>query len=348
MRTYPAALMLLLILLPGAALRADFIYFPWEYNAIYNEKVALEFELNSLHRQLRNDREKLDAEIKQLNNQIQSLKDQLAALEKNRKAEREECEKRIASLKKRIAILKSKSTARERMLVENARDTETAYKKRIDELRGQLEDQEQASIKKIEELNRICLAQKEKLGNRVASLEEELSRQKQLNESQKRELNRLADQARAIEEKLQKEIKDGSIRLKRYHNRIVINIDDRISFDSGSAKLKKGIFPALRKITEILMKYPENRVMIEGHTDNVPISTARFPSNWELSTARALSVLRQILKNEKLDPRKFAAVGYGEYRPDVPNDTPENRALNRRVDIVVIPRAQAAAEGSGN
>ncbi len=102
--------------------------------------------------------------------------------------------------------------------------------------------------------------------------------------------------------------------------------------------LKKGVLNALDKIAKILSSYPENTIMVEGHTDNVPISTKRFRDNWALSTERALAVLNYLLRNTKLDPVRFAAAGYGEYQPIVSNDTPENKALNRRVDIVVMPR----------
>jgi chemotaxis protein MotB len=80
--------------------------------------------------------------------------------------------------------------------------------------------------------------------------------------------------------------------------------------------------------------------MIEGHTDNIPIRTKRFRDNWQLSTERALSVLDFLLKNKGLNASRFGAAGYGEFNPIVPNDTPDNRSLNRRVDIVLIPRVE--------
>ncbi len=79
-----------------------------------------------------------------------------------------------------------------------------------------------------------------------------------------------------------------------------------------------------------------NPVRVEGHTDDLPINNERFPSNWELSTARATTVIKQLVEEYGLDPRQFSAAGYGEYRPLAPNDSMENRALNRRVDIVLL------------
>ena len=86
---------------------------------------------------------------------------------------------------------------------------------------------------------------------------------------------------------------------------------------------------------------------VEGHTDNLPINTPRFPSNWELSTARATSVIRYLIEEENLDPERLSAAGYGEYRPIDANDTPEGRARNRRVDLVILRLGLTSAEPSG-
>ena len=118
----------------------------------------------------------------------------------------------------------------------------------------------------------------------------------------------------------------------------IINIDNSILFDSGKADLKSGVIHSLSKIATALQNYPDNALQIEGHTDDVPINTVKFPSNWELSAARALAVVRYFAEQTDLDPRRLSGVGFGEYHPLVPNDTPENRRLNRRVDIVILPK----------
>ena len=148
----------------------------------------------------------------------------------------------------------------------------------------------------------------------------------------------MENQALELEKQLESERQKGEIRLKRFHDRLIINIDDKISFDSGDATLKKNLLPALKKISKILSQFPEYNIIVEGHTDNIPIKTKRFRNNWHLSVERSLAVLDYLLDNNSdLDPRRFTTAGYGEYKPQVPNDTSENRALNRRVDIVVIP-----------
>ncbi len=114
---------------------------------------------------------------------------------------------------------------------------------------------------------------------------------------------------------------------------VVITIPGTFLFRSGSAELKKQAYPVLDKIVAALREVP-GQVSIEGHTDNVPVRGGRYSSNWELSTARAASVLHYFV-SKGLDPYRFSIAGYGEYRPIATNDTEEGRAKNRRVEIVV-------------
>ncbi|MGB4379518.1 MAG: OmpA family protein [Limnochordia bacterium] len=116
---------------------------------------------------------------------------------------------------------------------------------------------------------------------------------------------------------------------------LVVRFADQVFFDLGKADLKPEALAILNKIGPILKDIP-NPIRIEGHTDNLPIKTAQFPSNWELSVHRATSVIRYMVEELDFDPTKLSAAGYGEYRPVRPNDSAENRAMNRRVDIVIM------------
>lgn len=116
---------------------------------------------------------------------------------------------------------------------------------------------------------------------------------------------------------------------------IVIRFQDKILFDTGRAELRQESFDILGEVAEILEEIP-NEIRVEGFTDDVPIGTAPFPSNWELSTARATTVLRYLADETEIAPERLSATGYGEYRPIVPNDSPENRQMNRRVDLTVL------------
>lgn len=208
----------------------------------------------------------------------------------------------------------------------------------MEALKKKLEDRERECLQKEQKLRENYESKMDELKERIHNLEEELANLRKLTKEQKRELERLAEQTKEFEEKLAKEITSGQIRLKRFHNKLIINIDDKISFDSGSSELKPAILPAIEKIRDILAAYPENYIVVEGHTDNVPIKT-KFRNNWHLSSERALSVLDYMLVNKNLNPKNFSSAGYGEFQPIVPNTSKENKALNRRVDIVVVPRA---------
>lgn len=115
---------------------------------------------------------------------------------------------------------------------------------------------------------------------------------------------------------------------------IVLRIDDNVLFELGKAELKPESKVTLDKIDNLFKSIP-NRIKIEGHTDNIPIKNYRYESNWELSTARAVNVVKYYIESKGQNPKRFEAAGYGEYHPVVPNDTNEHRAMNRRVEILI-------------
>ena len=124
------------------------------------------------------------------------------------------------------------------------------------------------------------------------------------------------------------------IMLRMEERGIVMELPERILFDTGRAELKPDFLDALGLLAELLSRL-NNQIIIEGHTDNVPIRTFLYPSNWELSVARSVSVARYLVEQHELNPGRFIATGYGEYHPLESNETPEGRARNRRVTIVI-------------
>ncbi len=122
-------------------------------------------------------------------------------------------------------------------------------------------------------------------------------------------------------------------------NERVINIPGYILFDSGKAELKWNAQTFLAKVAdhikEIIKNDPNWQIRIEGHTDNIPIHNSKFASNWELSTARALSIVKFFIRNGYFKPDQMQIMGYGEFKPVVPNDTPSHRQMNRRVEIIL-------------
>lgn len=149
-------------------------------------------------------------------------------------------------------------------------------------------------------------------------------------------------------EKLKKALKDqiaaGQIEVSGDNERTIIRIREKGSFASGSATLSRRFKPVLKKIADAIEKTP-GKIHISGHTDNVPISTFKFRSNWELSSARAVSILDQILRANKNIPNKRIVIqGYSDTIPLVPNTTPKNRATNRRVEIEVIKQTETVKD----
>lgn len=128
---------------------------------------------------------------------------------------------------------------------------------------------------------------------------------------------------------------DAKVSVSMNKRGVFVDIKEAILFDPGSAKIKEGGHEVLKKLEGLINDF-KNDLVIEGHTDDVPMHTATYPSNWELSTARAVSVLRYLSEKENVDPKRLSAVGYGEYSPMVPNDSAKNRAINRRVNILII------------
>jgi chemotaxis protein MotB len=124
---------------------------------------------------------------------------------------------------------------------------------------------------------------------------------------------------------------------------LLIRFTDQVLFDSGKAVIKPEAIPIMLNIGEILMT--NNRfIRVEGHTDNVPISTLLYPSNWELSTSRAVNVVKFFLEEVGIAPARLSAAGYGEYHPIAYNDSYENRQKNRRVDVVILREIHAINE----
>jgi chemotaxis protein MotB len=158
----------------------------------------------------------------------------------------------------------------------------------------------------------------------ISALEADLATQRQMNEELEQKLSGFKEK-----EKVWIEEKDGLTH---------ITIDGEVTFNTGSTRIKPTGKDILDKIWDVVGQYPDRNILIEGHTDNVPIAERfqyRYKSNWELSSARAHQVLHYVRSQFGVDPKRIAAVGYGEYRPIADNDTEEGRARNRRVVITI-------------
>lgn len=125
--------------------------------------------------------------------------------------------------------------------------------------------------------------------------------------------------------------------IERKDGKIYVSMSDKLMFQSGKADVQEKGKEALKKLAAVLSKNDSFEILVEGHTDNVPIKTAKYQDNWDLSSARALSVVRILLSDGVLNPGKLTAAGKGEFEPKASNDTPEGRAKNRRTEIILSP-----------
>lgn len=138
-----------------------------------------------------------------------------------------------------------------------------------------------------------------------------------------------------VENKLATDIAQGSVSVETTGNKVIIRFPEEIAFPPGTDEITDEIMPILQRVAEAISDSP-GTIMVSGHTDDRPIKTARIGSNWELSTKRAVSIIHRLEGLGIVEPNRLSATGYGDTQPIAPNDTAENRAKNRRVEIAII------------
>ena len=157
------------------------------------------------------------------------------------------------------------------------------------------------------------------------------------------ELSELERAKSQLEERLKNEILQNQVKVEMLERGLVITFVAEVLFDSGKDQLRPASLETLEKISSVLKTTVKDlSIGIEGHTDNIPIKHSGWKSNWELSAARALSVLHYLIDSQAIKPQRLSATGYGEYHPIISNDAPESRKKNRRVEIVILPKISKA------
>lgn len=211
------------------------------------------------------------------------------------------------------------------------------------------EDLERAQ-KDIVRLEEVLSKRSIEAGAAMAEMREEIDRLQAENRELQLALEseRIARQARIAQmqstynelvDKMEAEIERGEITISELQGKLTVNMVEKILFPSGSATIKQEGLKVLERVGDIVKEVEDKDIQVEGHTDNVPISSRlkeKFPTNWELSTARAATVVR-FLQDLGIKGERLAAVGYGPYQPVASNDTAEGRAQNRRIQIVLVP-----------
>ncbi len=175
----------------------------------------------------------------------------------------------------------------------------------------------------------------------ILRIKADLAKFQEVAKLDKAQVERIIQAQQQLEADLDPLLQENKVGIKREKQRLVLQLSDKILFASGSAEIKTAGFEVLGTVGDIIKsRIGTLDVQIAGHTDNVPISSRQGPlsTNWGLSAARAVNVVRFLESDVGIDPRRLQAVGYGENRPIASNDTREGRALNRRIEIVLVPR----------
>ena len=203
----------------------------------------------------------------------------------------------------------------------------------------------------LEEKNREIALENERLKEHVGyltgRLEEEVAK---VSREKEEEMARVRATHDEMLKAMQKEVEQGQIKITQLADRLSLNIVDKILFPSGEDQISEQGKEVLKRVGAVLKQAKDKTFRIEGHTDNVPIAKplkTRFPSNWELSTARATNVVRFLQDEAKIDANSLEAVGLGEHHPIVGNKTAAGRSQNRRIEIVLFPRVGSLTQELG-
>jgi chemotaxis protein MotB len=203
----------------------------------------------------------------------------------------------------------------------------------------------------IDRLEKVLSARSEETGKAMAEMRQTIDRLQAENQdlAHQVEQERIAREARIAQmkstydelvEKMETEIQRGEITISELQGKLTVNMVERILFDSGKSDIKPAGLEVLKRVGDILKEVADKDIRVEGHTDNVPISPRlqqTFPSNWELSTARATNVVHFLQDRVGIAGERLSACGFSQYSPVAANDTPEGRAQNRRIQIELVP-----------
>ena len=197
----------------------------------------------------------------------------------------------------------------------------------------------------LDEKNRAVALENERLKEHVGyltgRLEEEVAK---VSREKEEEMARVRATHDEMLKAMQKEVEQGQVKITQLADRLSLNIVDKILFPSGEDQISEQGKEVLKRVGAVLKQAKDKTIRIEGHTDNVPIAKplkARFPSNWELSTARATNVVRFLQDEAGIDANSLEAVGLGEHHPLASNKTPAGRSQNRRIEIILFPRVRS-------
>ena len=216
---------------------------------------------------------------------------------------------------------------------------ESTYTKKVEETEGL-----NRQLGALEQVNKELKGENEGLKARVDELTKQVAEQKErvadLEMIKEQKVQEVSSEYNSMIDKMKAEIAQGQVTITELKGKLTVNMVEAVLFDSGKAEVKKEGLVVLQKVIDVLKDAKDKVIRVEGHTDNVPIAGALarvYPTNWELSAARAVNVTR-FLQVQGIDPAQLSAVGYGEFNPVADNETKEGKAKNRRIEIVLVPK----------
>ncbi|HEX6950172.1 MAG TPA: OmpA family protein [Nitrospira sp.] len=314
--------------------------------------------------ELQNRLEGLEREKNQLGSELGDVRAQIATLEKKLADETANvtalesdkqqlasgtatAQSEIVKLRQKQAELEAESAriAKER---EQLRQEQSRLSATLDQERQRLKAEAEEKARLQQEQSQLSASLDEER-KRLKAEAEEKARLEQAHAAKEEEIRRLTKTQEELSQSLKDEIAKGNIKIQQVRDRLTINMVDRVLFDSGRAVIKPAGVKVLKQVGDVLNKITDKQIRIEGHTDNVPISTKlqdKFKTNWELSTARATTVVRYLIDQGGVQPQALSAVGYADTHPIASNESEEGRSSNRRIEIVLYPKdlSQVAAQ----
>jgi chemotaxis protein MotB len=291
----------------------------------------------------------LKDKVQQEEKELAELQQRLSGVEQEKvtlKSQLGEGQTQIQDLQSKLAAESSQASAlsdeKQKLLsgMTGVQAEVTRLQKRASDLESEAARlaQEREQLRKDQEQLHSALDQER---DRLKAEEAEKARLEQERAAKEEEIKRLTRTQEELSKSLQDEIAKGNITIQQVRDRLTINMVDRVLFDSGQAQVKPAGVKVLKQVGDVLKMVSDKQIRIEGHSDNVPISTKlqdRFKTNWELSTARATTVVRYLIDQGGVDRQHLSAVGYAETRPIASNETEEGRSSNRRIEIVLYPK----------
>jgi chemotaxis protein MotB len=323
-----------------------------EREALTARSAELQNRLDGLER----DKSQLGTELSDVRGQIATLEKKLAdetaqvsALESDKQqlaSGTATAQSEIIKLQQRAAELEAESArvAKER---EQLRQEQSRLSAALDQERQRLKTEAEDKARLAKEHEQLQQEQSQLSANldeerkRLKAEAEDKARLEQERAAKEDEIRRLTKTQEELSRSLKDEIAKGNITIQQVRDRLTINMVDRVLFDSGRADIKPAGVKVLKQVSDVLSKVGDKQIRIEGHTDNVPISTKlqdKFKTNWELSTARATIVVRYLIDQGGVQREVLSAVGYADTHPIASNDSEQGRSSNRRIEIVLYPK----------